>query len=75
MIHHSDEFVMTKFAAAETALIIVAVIALGLGPLLTILSINALTTLAIPITLGTWSATVWLTFMILWIAKAIQGKR
>ena len=67
MIHRSDvpevqlsERNMGHFAAAETALVFLWLLVTGLGPLLTILSINALFALSIPITVFTWLATVWL---------------
>jgi hypothetical protein len=51
---------MGHFAAAETALVFLWLLVTGLGPVLTILSINALFALSIPITVFTWLAIMWL---------------
>jgi hypothetical protein len=67
MTHRSDEPTiylgkrnMGHFAAAETALVFLWLLVTGLGPVLTILSINALFALSIPITVFTWLAIMWL---------------
>lgn len=55
-------------------LFVLAMIALiGFGPVFTILSLNLLFALSIPITFWTWLATVWLTLLV-GSAKFINAK-
>lgn len=68
MIHRSDS--LGYFAAAETAIVIITILLLGLGPLLTVMSINALTLGLVPVTLGTYAATGWLMYMVVWLIRS-----
>ena len=49
---------------ALTVLIVLLLILIGVGPLLTILSLNTLFALAIPFSLGTWAAVFWLQIIV-----------
>ena len=55
---------MKSSAFSIIALIIIAVILIGIGPILTILSLNALFALGIGVTVWNWLSVVWLSMVL-----------
>lgn len=55
----------SKYLIALIAIIIGAVVMIGVGPLLTLWAINALFQLQIAYTFGNWFATLWLSALFL----------
>lgn len=62
-------------AVLYTLLIILLLILIGVGPLLTILSLNTLFALSIPFSLGTWAAVVWLQLTIAGVVSGAKFKK